>query len=170
MSDTSKQAGKTPARAGAAGGAVSPLAAWRGEMDRAFEDFFRGWGVPSFARPLEKTAVGRDLIAPRIDVRESDGSVEITAELPGIEEKDVKVTLHEGVLTIEGEKREEKETKEADVWLSERHYGSFRRSFTLPDTLDAEKVKAKFDKGVLKVLIAKKKGASKPAPRAIPIG
>lgn len=169
MNDTGKQAGQMPAR----GGAVSPMTAWRSQMDRAFEDFFRTWGLPAglagTAQPLGM-ASARSLIAPSIDVRETDKAVEISAELPGMTEKDVKVTLHEGVLTIEGEKKEESETKEADLWLSERRYGSFRRSFTLPDTLDGEKVKASFDKGVLKVSIAKRPAPSKPEPRSIPIG
>ncbi|SME97017.1 heat shock protein Hsp20 [Tistlia consotensis] len=166
MSDTSKTGGKTPATSGG----INPMTAWRSQMDRAFEDFFRGWGLPGFAQPLEMASASRAMIAPRIDVRESDGTVEISAELPGMADKDVKVTVHEGVLTIEGEKKEESESREADVWLSERHYGSFRRSFSLPDTLDAEKVAARFDKGVLKVTLPKKAGGAKPQPRSIPIG
>lgn len=170
MNNPSKQSGQTPAR----GGAVSPMTAWRSQMDHAFEDFFRSWGMPTAfgggaAQPLDR-ASAHSLIAPSIDVRETDKTVDISAELPGMTEKDVKVTLHEGVLTIEGEKKEESETKEADLWLSERRYGSFRRSFTLPDTLDGEQVKASFDKGVLKVSIAKKPAAKKPQPRSIPIG
>lgn len=146
------------------------MAAWRSQMDRAFEDVFRNWGLPSLAQPLGMSASDRMMIAPSIDVREHDGSVELTAELPGLTEKDVKVTLHDGVLTIEGEKKDESESKESNLWLQERHYGSFRRSFTLPDTLDEEKVEATFEKGVLKVSIAKKAGRPKPEPRSIPIG
>ncbi len=154
-----------------------PLASWRGQMDRLFDDFFRGWGASPFglaafnpAAAPELASPGGLMLAPRIDVTETRDGVEISAELPGLDEKDVKVTLHEGVLTIEGEKKQESERKEADVWHSERHYGSFRRRFTLPDSLDAEKVSAKFDKGVLKVTIARKAGSTKPEPRSIPIG
>jgi len=88
-------------------------------------------------------------------VTESDKEIEITAELPGLEEKDVQVNLSDNVLTIRGEKKAEKEQKEKDYHLIERNYGSFARSLDLPAGIDPDSVKATIDKGVLKVTVPK---------------
>jgi HSP20 family protein len=85
----------------------------------------------------------------------------IEAELPGVEEKDVSVTLANGLLTIKGEKKEQHEEKGETHYLSERSFGMFERSLRLPDTIDETKVEAKFDKGVLKITAAKKPEAVK---------
>ena len=87
--------------------------------------------------------------APVVDVVEKDKEYEITAELPGLDEKNIEVKLSDDVLTIKGEKKEEKEEKQKDYYLSERRYGSFQRSFRLPDGVDAEKIEARFKNGVL---------------------
>ena len=92
----------------------------------------------------------------------------IEGELPGVEEKDISVTLANGVLTIKGEKKQENEEKNESYYLTERSYGAFERSLRLPDTVDEAKVEAKFDKGVLKVTAAKKPEAVK-AERRIEI-
>jgi HSP20 family protein len=93
----------------------------------------------------------------------------VEAELPGMDEKDVSVTLSSGVLTLKGKKKSEREEKKDDYHLMERSYGSFQRSFQLADTIDPDKVTATFDKGVLKVTLPKRPEAVK-AEKRIPIG
>jgi len=122
-----------------------PFAAMQKEINRVFEDFSRG-SLSTFS--------GSE-VSPRIDIAETDGAVEVTAELPGIDEKDVEVVLRDDVLTIKGEKKSEKEEKKKDYHLVERSYGSFARSIRLPFEADSEAVKANFAKGVLKVSVAK---------------
>jgi HSP20 family protein len=125
-----------------------PFGALRRDMDRVFEDFSRefGWGPPAAAGVAT---------APRVDVSETEGELRIEAELPGVDEKDVEVTLSNGRLTIRGEKKQEKEEKKQDYHLVERSYGSFARSLTLPFAADPEQVKASFAKGVLTVTVPK---------------
>ena len=99
---------------------------------------------------------------------ESDEAVEVSAELAGLDEKDVEVTLSHGVLTIKGEKRA-KSTKEKDHYLrSERSYGTFRRSFSLPSDIDEEMVEASVNKGILTVTVARN-AAAKTAPKRIEV-
>jgi HSP20 family protein len=139
------------------------FSAMRDDMDRLFERFEHGW-------PRGPTAFGRDerLTMPELDVRESTDAITVEAELPGVDEKDVTVTLTNGILTIRGEKKQEKEEKGESYHLTERSFGSFERSIRLPDTIDDAKVEAMFDKGVLKVTAAKKPEAVK-AERKIEI-
>lgn len=94
---------------------------------------------------------------PAMDIVEKDNLLLLTAELPGLEEKDVEINLEDGVLTISGEKQAERKEadKEADFYLWERRFGSFRRSFTLPRNVDAEKITAEFRNGVLTVKLPK---------------
>ena len=92
---------------------------------------------------------------------EREGAYEISAELPGLDEKDVEVKLANGLLTIRGEKKEEREEKEKDYYLSERRYGAFTRSFQVPEGVDADKVEARFAKGVLTVTLPKTAEAQK---------
>ena len=94
--------------------------------------------------------------APAVDVYEDDHQVTLKIEVPGIDEKDIDVRLENNTLTIAGERKLEKEEKEENYRRVERRYGSFTRSFTLPQTVDAEKVSAQYDKGVLKITLAKK--------------
>jgi HSP20 family protein len=91
-----------------------------------------------------------------VDVSETGNEIRITAELPGLEEKDVKVTVTDSMLTIKGEKKAEKEEEEGDYYHSERGYGFFNRTIALPDGIDPDKPKAKFKNGVLRVTIPKK--------------
>jgi HSP20 family protein len=137
--------------------------AMRDEMDRIFDRFEIGWSRwPSlFRRDGEFTM-------PDLDVREKANAIVVEAELPGVEEKDVSVTLANGMLTIKGEKKHEKEEKGENYHLTERSFGSFERSIRLPDTVDDGKVVAKFDQGVLTVTAAKKPEAVK-AERKIEI-
>jgi HSP20 family protein len=151
----------TPAQTTAA---WSPFESLRHEIDRLFEDFrpfdwrasFPRWSVPEVTKSVWS-------IAPAIDLVEKDKEFEVTAELPGIDEKNVEVKVVNGTLTIKGEKKESKEEKEKDYYLSERRYGSFQRSFRLPETVDADKIEAAFAKGVLTVKLPKTAEAQKGA-------
>ena len=140
------------------------FSAMRDEMDRVFGRFERDWHLPN---PFGRDG-GSASMVPELDVRENANSITIEAELPGVEENDVSVTLANGVLTIKGEKKQEKEEKAENYHLTERSFGSFERSLRLPDTVDDAKVEAHFDKGVLKVTAAKKAEAVK-AERKIEI-
>ena len=117
-------------------------------IDDLLEDFFGGYGVEQ----------KDNIIAPRFEVSETEDAVVVEAELPGMDEKDIELTVRNGVLTLKGEKRHETKAPQDEARVIERRYGSFQRSFTLPDTVDDEKADAKFDKGVLKVVMPKKPG------------
>lgn len=145
---------------------TDPFTAMRAEMDRVF-DAFLGRGTGRF--PVLSPAGGDEAITPSIDVRETDKELVVEAELPGMDEKDVNVTLHDGVLAIKGEKKAEREEKKDNYHLMERSYGSFERSFRVGDNVDPDQVKATFEKGVLKVTMPKRPEAVK-AEKRIPIG
>ena len=137
----------------------------RREIDRVFDSFHTGWRFP-FGRPgfdLDRS-LSRDAsfaIVPAVDVVEKAAAYEITAELPGMDDKDIELKLANGTLTIKGEKKDEKEEKEKDYYLCERHYGAFQRSFRVPDGVDADKIAANFTKGVLTVTLPKTTEAQK---------
>jgi len=143
-----------------------PFASLRREIDRLFEDFEWGpWRLPSTrsifdAEPFWRGEASCSKI-PAVDVADTEKTYEVTAELPGIDEKNVEVKFANGVLTIKGEKKEEKEEKKKDYHLSERRYGSFQRSFTVPDGVDADKIEATFKNGVLTVSLPKTLEAQK---------
>jgi len=111
------------------------------EVQKTFEDFSRRSPLSGF---------GSDMLAPRIDIAESKDAIDLTAELPGVDEKNVDVTLADGVLTIRGEKKAERDEKDKDKnWhVVERSYGSFSRTISLPFDPDSAKVEAKFDKAL----------------------
>jgi HSP20 family protein len=132
------------------------FSAMREEMERMLERAEHGW--PRWPALFKRDG---EAMVPELDVRENANAITVEAELPGVEEKDVSVTLANGVLTIKGEKKSEKEEKSDSYYLAERSFGSFERSVRLPDTVDETKVEAKFDKGVLKVTAAKKPEAVK---------
>ena len=143
--------------------AWQPFRSFRQEMDRLFEEFERGWGWPRSMFSIEP--FGRReaawAVAPAVDVAETDKAYELTAELPGLAEKDLEVKLANGALTIKGEKQEEKEERKRDYYVSERRYGAFERSFRLPEGVDTDKIEASFKNGVLKVLLPKTPEARK---------
>ena len=146
---------------------LRPLMGLRNQIEDLFDRYFQDWsdrwprigelwdvepgfGLKGFMR------------APTVDMSETDKGYEVTAELPGMDEKDLEVNVTDDVLTIAGDKREEREEKKKDYYLQERRYGQFRRSLRLPQDADADKISARFDKGVLSVEIprtgAKKRG------------
>ncbi|MEQ9144449.1 MAG: Hsp20/alpha crystallin family protein [Parvibaculaceae bacterium] len=146
-----------------------PFHGFRSEVDHLIDRFFgRSSGFPD-KDFFSRTALfeGGDM-SPNIDIRENDKKITLTAELPGMEEKDVDLSVKDRLLTLKGEKKYEHEDKKDDAVRIERRYGSFRRSFTLPSSVDEEGIKASFDKGVLTVEMPKKPGA-KSDGRSIPI-
>lgn len=132
--------------------------AMRDEIDRLFERFERGW--PRWPAPFGRTFES-EAIVPSLDVHDDGKQLTIEADLPGVDEKDVTVTLANGLLTIKGEKKSEREEKDKSYYVAERSYGSFERSLRLPDTIDEGKLEARFDKGVLRVTAPKKPEAIK---------
>ena len=88
---------------------------------------------------------------PRIDISENKNRIDVTAEIPGVKKENIKITLQDNILTIEGEKKKENEQKENNYFRSERMFGSFKRSFTLPKEVDSESVEAKFEDGMLHI-------------------
>lgn len=136
---------------------VHPLLSLRDEMNRLFESFFGE--LPDF----RTWAGGKDLAAfhPRMDVAETDKAITVTVELPGMDEKDVEVSLSQGVLSIRGEKKEEKRQEDARYHYVERRQGSFYREVALPPNVDTNKTHASFRKGVLTVTVPKSAKAEK---------
>jgi len=134
-----------------------PFATLRNEVDRVFDNFFGrrtvgafpSFGFEELARPFSSA------VMPNVDVKEADSSLVITAELPGMEDQDVEISVREGVLTLKGEKKEETSEEKEDVHITERRYGSFRRTFRLPEGAEEDKITAAFDKGVLTVIVPK---------------
>ena len=136
--------------------ADNPFVSLQNEIDRLFDDFTRGFpSLPSWGNG------GAAAMLPTMDVAETDKDIEITAELPGLEEKDVQINISDNVLTIRGEKKAEKEQKDKNYRMVERSYGAFERSLELPDGVNADAIKATIDKGVLKVVVPK------PAPAQV---
>jgi HSP20 family protein len=107
--------------------------------------------------------------APPVDVYEDEHSVALKIEVPGIDEKDIDVRVENNTLTVHGERKFEKEEKEENFRRVERQYGSFTRSFTLPNTVDSESIQANYDKGILKIQLAKKAEA-KPKQIKVNVG
>jgi|SRR6185437_12145532 HSP20 family protein len=133
------------------------------EMNRAFDDFFRGDLFRGFDDLVP--SLGRSTGWPQTDLVETDKQYRVTAELPGLEEKDVEITLHDNVLTLKGEKTIE---SGGDAVYAERYHGKFQRSIALGDDIDRDKVTASFKNGVLTVVVPKNPQAATTAKR-IPI-
>jgi len=120
------------------------LVSLRSDFDRLFESFFGG--LP---------AVQEDLWAPVVDIIENNGNIEVKAELPGMSKDDIKVTVKDDILSLSGERKQEKEIKEKTYHRIERFYGSFCRNIQLPESVEADKVKATYKDGVLNILLPK---------------
>ncbi len=141
-----------------------PFTAMRREMDRLFDEMTRSFGLP-------RTPLGEGVLAPRVDVKETEDAIVVQAELPGVEEKDVEIEFADGVLTLRGEKKQEREEeeKEKGYYLMERSYGAFLRRIPIPAEIDEDNIRAVFDKGVLTVTLPKKP-ESQPRKIAIKAG
>jgi HSP20 family protein len=143
-----------------------PWHSFRNEIDRLFDRFGGGAGFPSLQRmfdfePMPRFTTSFNFAAPAVDVSEDEKSYKITAELPGIDPKEVDVTVTGDTLILKGEKRQEREEKDQTYHFSERSYGSFQRSFALPRDVDREKIAADFTKGVLTLTLPKTAEAQK---------
>jgi HSP20 family protein len=120
-------------------------------MNRLFEDFFGGWDEGALAPMGERWGA----FSPQVDVTETDDEIKVSAELPGMDDEDIDVSLSDDMLTISGEKKEEREEKREGYYRTERSYGAFRRAIPLSTTVDDEKVDAVFQNGVLTVALPK---------------
>ncbi|SDN35083.1 HSP20 family protein [Methylobacterium phyllostachyos] len=143
----------SPVPAGLSNEPASPFLALHREVNRLFDDVFNGFGVPSLAGSnlAGSTLAGRSFGWPSVEVVEADGGLRVSAELPGLDEKDVELLVEDGVLTLRGEKRAETTDKERGY--TERSYGRFERSIALPFTVQEDKAEATFRNGVLTVTL-----------------
>ena len=169
MADSPKVSVKPEEKAARPASALQPWRPFenlRREIDRLFEDFDRGVWNPFFRHSVrDMEPFGRRELtwgaAPRVDISESDKAYEIAVDLPGMDEKSIEVKVANGNLTVKGEKHEEKDEKQKDYHLQERHFGFFERTFRIPDGVDAEKIDASFKNGVLAVTLPKTPEAQK---------
>jgi HSP20 family protein len=141
-------------------GAPDAWRLFRSEMDRLFDRLASGWGTPSLrhmfdVEPSLRYESAFTMPTPAVDITEDDTAYKVTAELPGMNEKEIEVVVSGNMLTLKGEKRAEKEQKDKNFYLSERSYGSFQRSFHVPDGVDRDKVEAGFSNGVLTITMPK---------------
>jgi HSP20 family protein len=142
----------------------------RSEMDRLFDRFSSTFGVPSLRRMFDVEPAWRfesslGFAAPAIDVSEDEKAYKITAELPGLEARDLDVSISGDTLVIKGEKQQEKEQKDKNYHVTERTYGSFQRAFALPEGVARDKIAADLSKGVLTVTLPKTAEAQKPTQK-----
>jgi HSP20 family protein len=142
-----------------------PMLALQSELNRAFADFWRGLDLPMLNTDSGSLAAAAN---PQIDIRETGNAIEVTAELPGLEEKDVDVRITDGTLIIRGEKKSEQEKKDDGYVLRERHFGRFERILPLPEGIDPDSAVATFKNGVLAVTVNKTKEAQA-AVKRIPV-
>ena len=120
-------------------------------MNRLFDDTARGWHGDE---PASTTTW-----SPAVDIFETEGEIVVKAELPGMERKDITLNLEKNVLTLKGERRFEKETKDDNYHRIERSYGSFSRAFSIPATVEEDKIRAEYKDGVLRIVLPKKEQA-----------
>jgi HSP20 family protein len=135
---------------------LDPFLTFRREVDRVFDDLFEALPGQGFS-PM----TGWQGMAPVVDVAETDKEIVVTAELPGLDEKDLQVTLAGDVLIIKGEKKAEREQKNGGAHYIERHFGAFSRSLRLPFAAQDDKIEAKYDKGVLTIRVPKPPAAQR---------
>jgi HSP20 family protein len=145
-------------------GRASPKRAFHGpfgqlhqEMDQLFDNFFSGFGLsPSGAQGPFAGALTDRLLKPTLDIGANDKEYAISIEVPGVEQKDIKIEIADNTLTIRGEKKQEKEEKEKNYYRMERSYGAFQRVLSLPEDADQDSIKAKFKNGVLNITMPRK--------------
>lgn len=139
---------------------LDPFVTFRREVDRVFDGFFEGWG-----RSGRPSLTGWSDPTPSIDLVENDKDITITAELPGLDEKDFELTVTGDLLTLKGEKKSEHQQHNGNSYYAERRYGAFSRSVRLPFDVKDEAVEARYDKGVLTVRVPKPAEMQRPARR-----
>ncbi|MBV9735028.1 MAG: Hsp20/alpha crystallin family protein [Acidisphaera sp.] len=136
-------------------GYTDPFMSLHREMNRLFDDVMRGGVASGGQAGGQAGGYGGAVLVPHMDVSETDKEVQVQLEMPGVEEKDVEVSLNEDVLTIRAEKRQEQKQEKHDFHFTERSYGTFQRSLRLPFPIEAEQVQAHFRNGVLQVTLPK---------------
>ncbi|MDP2734023.1 MAG: Hsp20/alpha crystallin family protein, partial [Hoeflea sp.] len=141
---------------------------FRKEMDTIVERFF-GNSLTTASKTGFPSLMTEGAVRPAMDITENDAAITLTAELPGMTEDEVDLTISDGMLTLKGEKTVSHESKQDQSVVIERNYGSFQRSFPIPDRVDQDAIDAKFEKGVLKVTMPKKPG-QQAGERKIKIG
>jgi HSP20 family protein len=147
------------------GGDWFDMTSMQREMNRMFNDFLSGFDVSPFKmmeEPLSR-------FAPSIDVKETSRKIKVTAELPGMDEKDISVSLENDFLMISGERKEEKKEEDEEYYHREMSYGSFRRIIPLTAKIDPNEVEARFNKGVLRVILPKMPGSESEKRKKIEI-
>ncbi|APF20506.1 heat shock protein Hsp20 [Caldithrix abyssi DSM 13497] len=138
---------------------ISPFYSLQKEINRIFDNFFNEITSDRFFGDVSGSFV------PSVDVKEKDKEIIVTAELPGMDAEDIEINISDDVLTLRGEKREEKEEKEGNFYRRECSYGSFHRDIPLPAEIDPDKVEAEFKRGVLKVRLPKKPESERKAKK-----
>lgn len=151
------------------GGGGDPLIQLHREIDGLFENAFRGFGVAPFRSDFFTPLTAEGLLKPQVDIGVTDKEYSVTVEVPGVSEKDVKVEISGNIMTIRGEKKQEKEEKDKNYYRIERSYGSFQRVLSLPEDANQDDIKATFNKGVLTVKMPRK-ALPKPDVKQIEIG
>lgn len=126
----------------------NPIVSFQREVNSLFDSFFRGFELAPFDEAYGK-------FNPKIDMTEDEKEIKVTAELPGLDEKDIEINLSKDMLTIKGEKKEEKEERGKERYYVERSFGSFQRMLSMPAEVDLGKVDATFKKGVLNITLPK---------------
>jgi HSP20 family protein len=146
-----------------------PFTALQQQMNELFDDFFSSSPL-ALSRGFGSDDMDQWFGSPNVDLTEDNREITLTADLPGVDEKDIKVTLDHDVLTINAQKTEEKDEKDKRYHLSERRYGSFSRSFRLPENVVKEEdIKARFKNGVLRLSLPKREDAPAESRRQIAI-
>jgi HSP20 family protein len=129
----------------------NPLNVFQREMNRLFDDFFKGTGIKPWAEEMESLGA----FSPQVNMTEDEKSLQVSAELPGLDEKDLEISLSKDSLTIKGEKKEENEHKDKEAYYLERSFGTFTRVLPIPKDVNTEKAEASFKKGVLTITLPK---------------
>ncbi len=125
------------------------------DFNTLFDDLLEQFGLT----PFGELETGVSAFTPRVDIVEDEKAIQVSVELPGVDEDDIDVAFSDDMLTISGEKREEKETREKSYYQLERSYGSFQRIVPIPQPVDADEVKAVFKHGVLEITLPKEEAA-----------
>ena len=139
----------------------SPLSQLHQEMDQLFDQFFDGFAPnPTHRGGIFSNSLSDGLLRPTLDIGATDKEYAISVEIPGVDQKDIKLEIVGSTLTISGEKKQEKEKNEKGYYRVERAYGSFKRVLSLPEDADQNSIKANFKKGVLEITLPKKSVAT----------
>jgi HSP20 family protein len=147
---------------------AAPLLRVHDEIDRVFDDFFRGFGFPSLFADDWPRPGGAALLQPQLDITETKSAYEIAIEVPGVDQDDLELSVQDGLLTIRGEKRQEKREDGECCHRVERSYGAFQRELSLPADADADRIKASVRNGVVRIKVPRRADAV-PSARRIAI-